>query len=52
LPYFNYTRPDEKNYPKYSPYLNANENEELFTVENQYLKRDEIPKYFSNKDEI
>lgn len=40
LPLFNYSRSDDDNRPKYSPYLNANDNEELFTVQNQYLNKD------------
>jgi hypothetical protein len=32
--------------------VNASEKEDLFTVEDHYMKNEEIPKYYSNKNEI
>jgi hypothetical protein len=48
LPMFNYVK-QEKNYKKHTPYLNANENEGSPKLDDEYLKQDDIPKYFSNK---
>ncbi len=40
IPSFNYSQHGDENKPRYNAYLNANDNEELFKMNNQYLKRD------------
>ncbi len=50
LPMFNYVRQD-KNFKKYNPYPNANENENEGqpNLDDEDLKQDDNPKYFSDK---